>query len=64
MKILNYQAVNKEFSKILTQAQWVQVEFKKIVSKKISRQIKIIEPDIPDNEVEELCTNTQVRFNP
>ena len=62
MKATSYQALSAKFQEILKESQSVQADFKGAVKQKIARQAKLIQEDLSDEQVEDICNDPEVLF--
>ena len=49
-----HSTLTKKFRLIITETQQVQTNYKNAVQSKIKRQLKIVKPEAPENEIDEL----------
>lgn len=55
IKDITYRALKSKFGEVLKEAQSVQLDYKSAVRTKIGRQVKIMDPTLSQNQVEEIC---------
>ena len=60
MKTTSYQALSNKFSDVLKESQNIQVSFKAAVREKITRQAKIIDDKLTEDQIEEICNDPEV----
>lgn len=57
---MTYQALTTKFQEILKETQKIQVEFRTTVKEKVGRQAKIVDSNITDQQIDELCDDPEV----
>ena len=61
MKSSLLQALSNKFKEVLAEFQNVQLEFKTCLKEKISRQTKIVDNTLTDEQISEFCNDPQVK---
>jgi len=63
IKDITFRALKAKFIEVLKDTQATQIEYKTAVKGKISRQAKIIDPTLTNEQIEEVCNDPDVRQN-
>ena len=61
IKDITFRALKSKFIEVLKETQNTQIEYKTAVKGKISRQAKIIDPTLTNEQIEEVCNDPDVR---
>ena len=61
IKDITFRALKAKFIEVLKDTQNTQIEYKTAVKGKISRQAKIIDPTLTNEQIEEVCNDPDVR---
>ena len=62
MKKTLFQAISNKVKEVLTEYQNVQLDFKNSLKQKISRQTKIVDENLTDDQIFEICNDPQVLY--
>ncbi len=62
MKATSYQTLTAKFHDLLKESQAVQSEYKRSVKEKMTRQIRLIDGDVTDKKINEICNDPEVRI--
>ena len=57
---ITYRSVNSKFADLLKEFQTVQVNYKTAVKTKMERTVKVMDPTLTQDEVEEICNDPEV----
>ena len=57
---ITYKSVSSKFADLLKEFQTVQVNYKTAVRTKMERTIKVMDPSLTSDEIEEICNDPDV----